>query len=283
MSIFLTATNPMAFDPSGFVAQLRALDVPVPEDLDKIIAVAVAAGKVDPDRSTLDALVDDAAAGRLTPDEMHDRIIEAAQSLVLKTGSPHPIGRVFESIAGPLRRRALTVIAAAAPEIERSLSAPLARAVEHLEAAAQVLGDSAPDPGRTPQGGPVAREAVQRWQQGNDMLRSIRRIRKELVEKCRYGSFPVGPTRWCELTTAADYDRFRSATQDMSQLWRAVPSGFRLSIVTPERAAELDAQIAEERAEAERRRNQNAVKRHNKRVERELAAWRSVGVELDRH
>ena len=281
MSIFLSATNPLAFDPSGFVDQLRALDVPVPADLEEIMAVAAAAGRVNPDRTVFDTLVADAAAGRLSADEVHDRIIEAAQSLLLTTGSPHPIGRVREALADPLRRRALAAIAANAAEIERSLADPLARAVDHLEAAAAVLGDSAPDPGRTPQGGPVAQEAAQRWQQGYAMLDSIRRIRTTLAQHCRY--YPLGATRWCELTTVADHDRFLSTTKDMSQLWRAVPAGFRLSIVTPERAAELDAAIAAERAEEELHRRQKAAKRHNKRVERELAAWRAAGVELDAH
>src|SRR5690606_17951662 len=170
--------------------------------------VAAAAGRVNPDRTVFDTLVADAAAGRLSADEVPDRIIQAAQSLLLTSGSPHPIGRVREALAAPLRRRALAAIAANAAEIDQSLSAPLAQAVDHLQHAAQVLGDSAPDPGRTPQGGPVAQEAAQRWQQGYAMLDSIQRIRNTLVEKCRYGTYPVGPTRWCELTTVADHDRF---------------------------------------------------------------------------
>lgn len=283
MSIFASATNPLAFDPSGFVAQLRALDVPVPADLEEIIAVAAAAGRVAPDRTVFDTLVADAAAGRLSADEVHDRVLEAAQSLLLTSGSPHPIGRVREALADPLRRRALAAIAANAADIDQALAAPLAQAVDHLEHAAQVLGDSAPDPGRTPQGGPVAQEAAQRWQQGHAMLDSIRRIRDTLAQNCRYGGYPMTATRWCELTTPADHDRFMSTTQNLSQLWRAVPAGYQLTIIPPERAAELEAAIAKERAQQERRRNQTSVKRHNKRVERELAAWRAVGVEIGDH
>src|SRR5690606_32313652 len=104
-----------------------------------------------------------------TPDELPDRIIKAAEALLLTSGAGHPISQVRNAIAGPLRQRALNVAAAHAADIDQSLAAPLARAVEHLEAAAQVLGPNPPDPGRTPQGGPVIQEAIQRWQQGNDM------------------------------------------------------------------------------------------------------------------
>jgi len=114
------------------------------------------------------------------------------------------------------------------------------------------------------------------------MLDSIRRIRTTLAQHCRYGGYPLPATRWCELTTAADHDRFLSATRNLNELWRAVSAGYQLTIISPERAAELDAAIAAERAEEELHRRQKAAKRHNKRVERELAAWRSVGVELDR-
>lgn len=285
MSLFIDATNPLGFNPVEITRSLQALDVPVPDELNEIVALADAAMKVSPDRTEVDTLVADVTAGDITPDELPGRIVKAAEALVLKSGPNHPISQVRDAIKRPLLRRALNVTAAHAADIDQSLSAPLARAVEHLEAAAQVLGPNPPDPGRTPQGGPVIQEAIQRWQQGNDMLRSIVRIREVLTRNLRYGPFPMTATRWCELTTAADHDRFLSTTNHMSssQLWRAVPAGFRLSIVSPERAAELDAAIAAERAEQERRRNQNAVKRHNKRVERELAAWRAVGVELDRH
>lgn len=285
MSLFLDATNPLGFDPVGFTRSLQALDVPVPDELNEIVALADAAMEAAPDRTEIDTLVADVTAGDITPDELPDRIVKAAEALVLTRGAGHPIGQVRDAIKRPLLRRALNVTAAHAAEIDQALAAPLARAVEHLEAAAAVLGDSAPDPGRTPQGGPVVHEAIQRWKQGNDMLQSIARIRETLAKNCRYGGYPMTATRWCELGSAGDHDRFMGTTKNLSlsQLWRAVPAGFRLSIVSPERAAELGAAIAAERAEAERRRNKTSVKRHNKRVERELAAWRSVGVEIGGH
>jgi hypothetical protein len=256
------------------VAQLESLDVAPPADALTASEVRRAAIEAA-NRDTSATFADDVRAGKITPDNVEQRILATARDRLERD----KVRQLLSELSGPLGRRARAALVADADRLVADLREPFDRAAEGIAAA---TFDPDADPARIVALGGDTVDVYNALADHRAALTTVQAVRQTLA---RWGYGPARPrvAAFIEPPGSADALAVAESILDGANRgrggdWHAlVHRGYRLRLNTADETAELiaaaNAATEQAAAEADEARRAEAARRNAPYLE----AWQRLG------